>query len=293
MRSCALPDQDQIPPEIRGRLAELGLIPENCASERLVGGRTNLLWRAGDGSGAVVCKLFCNGFASPLFPNDSESEAIALSSLAADGLAPRILAKIETTIGPVIVYEYVCGASWTDGVVDVGRALAKLHSRATPHGLRILPSGSAAIEQQTLAILAECGDEDAGAILSWRPSITLKPVKTMRLIHGDVVPSNIIRTSTGLVFIDWQCPALGDPCEDLAMFLSPAMQSLYGGHILSVSEKDMFLSAYADPDIAARYEKLAPFFHRRMAAHCLWKAQRGERDYAAAAKLEFAALEQS
>ena len=28
--------------------------------------------------------------------------------------------------------------------------------------------------------------------------------------------------------IDWQCPAAGDPCEDIYSFLSPAFQILSG-----------------------------------------------------------------
>lgn len=76
------------------------------------------------------------------------------------------------------------------------------------------------------------------------------------------------------------------------MFLSPAMQALYGGHDLSADDRDAFLSAYGDLAIATRYKKLAPLFHWRMAAHCLWKSQRGERDYTPAIELELAALEQ-
>ncbi|MGO4917551.1 phosphotransferase family protein [Pseudogemmobacter sp. W21_MBD1_M6] len=292
MQSCAMPYPDEMPLEIRVRLAALGLIAENCAPERLFGGRTNLVWRISEGPRAVVCKLFCKGFASPLFPNDSTSEATVLASLAGTGLSPGILASIETKFGPVIVYEFVHGASWTGGAVDVGKALAKVHSHQAPEGLRILPSGSAAIAQQTLAILQECDGADADAIVARQPPTTLPPAETLCLIHGDVVPNNIIRTTAGLVFIDWQCPALGDPCEDVAMFLSPAMQALYGGHDLSADDRDAFLSAYGDLAIATRYKKLAPLFHWRMAAHCLWKSQRGERDYTPAIELELAALEQ-
>jgi fructosamine-3-kinase len=292
MQSCSLTELDEMPLEIRRRLIELWPMSESGVSRRLIGGRTNALWHVTDGQRAIVCKLFCDGFASPLFPNDSAAEVLVLSSLAGTNLSPELLGQIKTKLGTVVVYEYVDGSSWTDGAGDVGKALRQLHISEAPPGLRILPSGSDAITRQTVAMLAECNDVKVDALLTKRPTGLVKPEKILRLIHGDVVPSNIIRTEKSLVFIDWQCPALGDPCEDLAMFLSPAMQALYGGHVLSSDEKHAFLAAYGDLKIAARYYELAPFFHWRMAAHCLWKAQRGERDYAQVLELEIAALEQ-
>ena len=92
----------------------------------------------------------------------------------------------------------------------------------------------------------------------------------------------------GLTLIDWQCPASGDPTEDIATFLSPAMQRLYRGTILSEAEREAFLAAYPDPAIVARYRALKSVYRWRMAAHCLWKAERGASDYAGALRLEFA-----
>ena len=37
--------------------------------------------------------------------------------------------------------------------------------------------------------------------------------------------------------IDWQCPALGDPAEDIACFLSPAMQVIYGAGPLDAARE--------------------------------------------------------
>jgi thiamine kinase-like enzyme len=108
------------------------------------------------------------------------------------------------------------------------------------------------------------------------------------VIHGDAVPGNILMSNQGVVLIDWQCPALGDPCEDIAAWLSPAMQWLYAGKPLTNAQADTFLNAFPS-ETAARYRTLAPLFHWRMAAHCQWKAQRGAADYHKALQLELAA----
>ena len=100
------------------------------------------------------------------------------------------------------------------------------------------------------------------------------------------MPGNIIATPNGPVLIDWQCPARGDPAEDLATFLSPAMHWLYRGKLPDEAERAQFLDAYPDPVVVDRYLRLAPLFRWRMAAHCLWKAERGAADYATALKLE-------
>ncbi len=106
-----------------------------------------------------------------------------------------------------------------------------------------------------------------------------------------MVPANIIKDPAGPTLIDWQCPAIGDAAEDLATFLSPAMQSLYAGQSLSGNEQSRFLDAYGNADAVDFYRALKPLFHRRMAAHCLWKAERGSLDNAEAMQLELAELE--
>jgi thiamine kinase-like enzyme len=102
------------------------------------------------------------------------------------------------------------------------------------------------------------------------------------------VAGNLIDGPGGITLIDWQCPASGDPTEDVATFLSPAMQWLYRGRVLSPPETEAFLSAYPDPDVTTRYLRLRPLYRWRMAAHCLWKADRGAPDYEQALAAELA-----
>jgi aminoglycoside phosphotransferase (APT) family kinase protein len=89
-----------------------------------------------------------------------------------------------------------------------------------------------------------------------------------RLIHTDFGPGNLIEGSDGLKAIDWQCPAAGDPAEDLAAFLSPALQILYGRPPLTSAQEAALLDAYDDAETTARLQQLRPFFDWRMAAYC-------------------------
>jgi aminoglycoside phosphotransferase (APT) family kinase protein len=124
-------------------------------------------------------------------------------------------------------------------------------------------------------------------------SAEVPPSAKRALLHGDPVPGNILVTPDGLRLIDWQCPAVGDPVEDLALFLSPAMQLIYRGAPLTRAEGDAFTAAYADPQVQDRLNAMQPWHHWAMAAYCAWKAARGAQRYAQAMELELAALEQN
>ena len=100
----------------------------------------------------------------------------------------------------------------------------------------------------------------------------------------------MIAQKGGLKLIDWQCPAIGDPCEDIAVFLSPAMQIIYRGTALSTAERNAFLRAYPDEATIQRYRQLEPWYHWRMAAYCLWKEARGDKHAARAYAAEIDAL---
>lgn len=239
----------------------------------LPGGRVNTVWRVGD----HVVKLFDPNGESPLFPNNPAAEAAALRLAAPLGLAPSLCAT-----GPGwLSYSHVMGQPWVDDPRPVAQALTRLHSiPAAPPEFRTLASGSTAILAQAMAIADEC----QGALPPMPPDPDIGPVAPS-VLHGDAVPGNIIVHQGRITLIDWQCPALGDPVEDIATFLSPAMQWLYSGQPLTETQTDMFLAALP-ADRTARYRALAPAFHWRMAANCLWKAERGAPDYRHALHLE-------
>ena len=84
-----------------------------------------------------------------------------------------------------------------------------------------------------------------------------------RLVHRDAGPGNLIDTGDRLLLIDWQAPGAGDPVEDLAAFLSPAFQILYGREPLTDDEEGAFLDAY--PDAARRAPAAAHAAQLRLA----------------------------
>jgi thiamine kinase len=244
----------------------------------LAGGRTNRVWRVGD----VVVKFYDPSAATPLFPNDQMAEVAALRHFSTLKLSPALKAFGQGWLA----YGHVPGRAWHCDVLPVATILGRLHqSPPPPTAFRNLSTGSEALREQTQALLAQCGM--AGPLPE---TLRIAPIAP-RPIHGDAVAGNIISGPMGLCLIDWQCPALGDPTEDLAAFLSPAMQLIYRGKPLDPAQETAFLRAYPDPEIVARYRALKPLYHLRMLAHCHWRAKRGDAGFALAAKAEQAALE--
>jgi len=278
---------------LRAQMENYIALPAGADWTPLSGGRTNKIWKVDAPGKALVVKLFSGYDRNPLFPNDGASEAKVLRALDGTGIAPSLVGTVETSLGFCIVYEHVAGHSWRTGAAKVASVLTQLHSMSVRPDLRTILSGSDAIQAKTETILSGCSDPKAARIFAMKPSMIVAPLSDGCLIHGDVVPNNVIVSNEGLRLIDWQCPSIGDPCEDIAVFLSPAMQSLYGGAGLSSVEYRDFLGAYKNRKVSERYNQLAPWFHWRMAAYCLWKAERGAADYADAMLLELAALEQS
>ena len=259
--------------------------------EYLSGGRTNAAWRLHADGGDLVVKLYSGVAANPLFPNEPEAEARLLKELAGSGLAPRLIAQFQTPAGACNIYGHIQGRVWTEDAAGPARLMKALHARDPLEGLRSVADGSDDLIEHTRLILSKCEHTDH---LGRPPeSRQVPPLGQSCLLHCDIVPGNLISNSSGLHLIDWQCPAVGDPCEDIAIFLSPAMQSLYRGKPLSNDEAQAFMQAYDRPEITARYTALAPFYHWRMAAYCQWQAERGHEEYETVQKLEVEAAYRS
>ncbi len=276
---------------LREALVRAGLVAPQAAWTALAGGRTNAIWRIDAAPHPLVCKLFREDGGTPLFPNQPRAEITALRALDGSGIAPRLVAVAETALGTCLLYRHVAGRPWRRDGALAGRLLARLHSRTPPEGLRRIPAGPDALLRQGKQILDGCASPQAERLRSLCPQARPCPEgRQDAFLHGDAVPANIICAGKGAVLIDWQCPGRGDPCEDLFTFLSPAMQHLYGPGPLPADEEHAFLAAYANPAAAERLACLRPLFHWRMAAHCLWKAERGDADYREGMKLEIEAL---
>lgn len=244
------------------------IAPPGAKWTPLTGGNTNALWRVGD----VVIKRFMPGAETPLFGNDPASEALALEALRGTGLAPELI----DVRGDSLAYAHINGRIWArgDGVERVAKALRALHETPPPTGLPLCEVGSDRLARQC----AEMG----GTAPETSFSGEIEPV----FLHGDATAGNALVTEAGLTLIDWQCPGVGDPCDDIAVFLSPAMQVMSAGEVLTRDEIEAFLSAYDVPTVAARYRALAPLYAARMEAYCRWRAARGDEGYLAAAQAE-------
>lgn len=286
---------DAPPPELIGDLTRRGICVAGTSATILRGGRTNRLWRLSSANGAVVLKLFAAPDGNPLFDNDPDREAAALGALVADNLSPALHATGQHQTGTWLVYDHVPGGTWIESPEPVACALFKVHrtdpDRLAGAELPVRPGGSAAIALQGQRALAPVSGPERDRLEDLAAGLAeVAPAVDLRTVHGDPVPGNVIPRGDGVVFIDWQCPALGDPAEDLALFLSPAMQRLYRGKPLENGEEREFLTAYPDRKVADRYDELKPWFHWRMAAYCLWQMARGNHDYAEGLVLERDAL---
>ncbi|UWQ14313.1 phosphotransferase [Aliiroseovarius sp. M344] len=273
--------------------SDAGVIPEGAHWTALGGGRTNPIWKVNfDNNPKLVCKLFVPDTATPLFANDGTREALALRALSGTQIAPDLVAFQDSTLGDSVVYKYIKGKRWQGDVRKVAQVMARLHQCPLPDGL---PETTA-----TPATLVADGNNMVTGATNEPPSPPVRsdlPPARRAFLHGDIVPGNILETANGLRLIDWQCPVIGDPIADIAMFLSPAMQVLYGHRALSVAEIETFLTTYqhesGDSFSVSRYRALAPLFQWRMSAYCRWKVAQGDQDYARVAGMELAALEQA
>lgn len=237
----------------------------------LSGGRTNRVWRVG----GMVVKCHDPAAATPLFPNDPQAEELALRHFGPLGIAPVLRAAGQGWL----ILDHLPAGRWGGPPAPVAHLLHRLHTAAPPAApLRALPNGSA-------AILAHAASFAPPGLPAPPDDPHLPPVPA-RPVHGDAVAGNILTGPDGPLLIDWQCPGLGDPCEDLATLISPAMMWLYTGAIAPAGWADALLDAYPDAAIATRTRALLPLYRWRIMAHCAWKAARGDADYARALQIE-------
>lgn len=266
-------------------LEEAGHVSPGQTWQALTGGRTNRLWRVQD----HVVKLFAPT-KNPLFPNEPDAEWAILTELEGSGVTPRPVHSGNWDGCRYIVYEFQNGHAWEQGVSQPAGVLRRIHGVSAQNDYRLAPDGSAALVAQTNGILNVLDASARDRLLLLRPDGVVAPSMRRSLLHGDPVPANFI-IGDASVLVDWQCPAIGDPVEDLCMFLSPAMQLAYRGAPLEADEIQDFLAKYDCTDTAKRLAFLAPWHHWRMAAYCAWKSAT-DPIYTQGMGLELAALNQ-
>lgn len=235
----------------------------------LAGGYWNEVLRlTGDGVDWVV-KVFAEQDGWRLFPILPDDEARALAVLREARVAPDPVAYLPRTPDrpAVLVYAWVAGGPWQTGTAAVAELLRRQHAVAAD-GFRSVPTASDGILAEGERLLAGADPADAAALRALAPTRPVQAAARRALIHTDAGTGNVIVGPDGPRLIDWQCPALGDPAEDLFAFLSPAFQVLYGHEPLTAAERAECLEAYGDREVLARLAALEPALAWRFAAYC-------------------------
>jgi thiamine kinase len=246
----------------------------------LAGGYRNAVWKVREGRAWSIEKHYAEdpGSPNPMYPNLPDHEALAMQLLAGSHCAPELIDFRPATgsNGAQVTYRYVRGNQWRRGTADVAELLHRVHHHPLTSGaasrLRRLHHSAADARRHADAMFDEVPSPLAATARVVRPSSRADRIATSALVHTDCGPGNIIRTSDGPVLIDWQCPGLGDPVEDIACFLSPAMMILYAAPPHGRRARAAFLEAYADASIVDRYQRDGASWHYRIAAYCAWRA---------------------
>lgn len=284
MPNTSRPTPPPLPPALQD------LVGSDARWHELQGGRTNTTWRV-EGHSSFVVKGFAPSRGNPFFPNDPTAEAAALAALKNSGLAPRLRGQFSAHGQDFIVYDFAPGTPLTSLNGPMFTALEQLHDIAPPDGLRRLDITPANLIKNGETFLSQCAGTLAQDIRHLRPAAIDIPAIPPVFLHGDAIPANAIEQDGHVTFIDWQCPAIGDPTYDLAIACAPSMQHVYGDGPTTWASVREALSAYSRNEIIARFEMLRPFYTYQMAAYCAWKAAQGETVYDEAARLELRELD--
>ncbi|MFQ5985620.1 MAG: phosphotransferase family protein [Alphaproteobacteria bacterium] len=282
-----------------GFLVAHGLIGSSAGvlARPLAGGYWNENFRVKGPGVDWVVKHYRTRLKPTLFPNLPADEARALQVLKGMHVAPESVAFVEAGEGhgPVLVYRYYPGRPWVEDVGPVAELLRRQHAVETD-GFRLLPSEPDEILADADRLPRAPEDDPL-----WREAQARRPqpgevprLERRVLVHTDVGPGNLIVGAQGVRLIDWQCPGLGDPAEDLWTFLSAAILILYQHPGLGPKEAARFVDAYGDPETRARLDFLAPYFAYRLAAYCCFRRYQlcGPGDEAARDRYERAARAQ-
>ena len=278
-------------------LADAGYLSNTVAAsdlKLLTGGFWNQVYRLQVGEKRMVIKQFFKGVTNPMFPVMPDTEAAALSYLQGSACAPEPIAYLpQTPAGDILLYGYVAGLPWQFDpqnaekcTKDVADLLARVHR--TPidanakNSFRLLPQSPKELYAHSLTMLGECEETVRGSLEHLKQTLANCPLTAPcapALVHTDCGPGNIIVGDAGPCLIDWQCPGLGDPLQDVFTFASPAMQILYRCEPLADGVIQHFFQSYFQAQSAgldvdamkARLPLVQVYHHFRFAAYCAYR----------------------
>ena len=251
--------------ELRDFLTKQGLAENRSAFRKLKGGYLNSVWCVDTSERCLIAKEFAKPMTGTLFPNLPEDEAEALRRLAELDVAPDLVGFWPDA--SLLVYDFVEGDMWDGDMQGIARLLLRKEA-ANPTGFRTVPLTIPDIIAEGGALFARCTSPPCA---SPPPVADVPPPQKLSLIHTDI-GVNLVGAGTNLRLIDWQCPAIGDLCEDIYSFLSPAFQILGERAPLTDAQVRDFWDTLARPDLEERYALLRPAYAWRFAGYCAWRA---------------------
>ena len=237
-----------------------------------------------------VVKQFVQVPVNPMFPILPTAECAALQFLQKQECAPTPIAFItDSSVGSLLVYAYVPGTSWNGDLEAAATLLARVHGipidAFASDAFRKLPTELPDLLKHADEMLQRHPGALSESVRELRPEVSMHSVYPNHrdvLVHTDCGPGNMVSSPHGLRLIDWQCPGIGDGLQDVATFLSPAMQVLYGYPVLTYSQERQFLDAYVAAlcssgsdaqETHARFHMVRSSHHYRFAAYCAMRAQ--------------------
>ncbi len=278
-------------------LADAGFLSDTVAAsdlKLLTGGFWNQVYRLQVGEKIMVIKQFFKGVTNPMFPVMPDTEAAALNYLQGSGCAPEPLAYLpQTPAGDILLYGFVAGLPWKFDSLnaekctkDVAQLLARVHRMPidsnAKNSFRLLPQSPKDLYAHSLLMLGKCDETLLGPLEHYKQTLADCPLTVPCapvLVHTDCGPGNIIVGDAGPCLIDWQCPGLGDPLQDMFTFASPAMQILYHCQPLAAEDVDRLFQCYFQAQSAswdiqalkARLSDVQAYHHFRFAAYCAYR----------------------
>jgi aminoglycoside phosphotransferase (APT) family kinase protein len=267
--------------------------PDAFSLELLTGGFWNRVYRLRCKESTCidwVDKQFVKVPVNPMFPILPTAEYAALQFFQGQECAPRPIAFIsDSSIGSLLVYEFVQGGSWDGDLEAAATLLARLQqipvNAFALNAFRTLPTDAVALQEHAEGMLQRHPTEASETVRQLRPaapSLSSASLAKVVLVHTDCGPGNMVSSPDGLRLIDWQCPGIGDGLQDVATFLSPAMQVLYGYPVLTSAQEQQFLDTYffalGEKSVdthktRARFHRIRSSHHYRFAAYCAMRMQ--------------------
>ena len=213
--------------------------PDAFSLELLTGGFWNRVYRLRCKESTCidwVIKQFVKVAVNPMFPILPTAEYAALRFLEGRHCAPQPIAFVsESPAGSLLVYHYVQGSAWNGDIDAAATLLARVQqfplNAAATNAFRKLPTDPCALQEHAEEMLNRHLNSTSETVRQFRParpSLSDATLVKPALVHTDCGPGNMVSSPDGLRLIDWQCPGIGDGLQDVATFLSPAMQVLYG-----------------------------------------------------------------